>query len=34
MIGITEIPGIGDYGPDETFSQTDAVWVLNWVEQK
>ena len=34
MIGITEMPGIDDYGPDETFTQTDAVRVLNWVEQK
>ena len=25
MIGITEMPGIDDYGPDETFSTADAV---------
>ena len=28
MIGVTEMPGIDDYGPDETFSTADAVTVL------
>jgi hypothetical protein len=30
MIGITEMPGIDDFGTDETFSQADAITVLNW----
>jgi hypothetical protein len=30
MIGVTEMPGIDDFGPDETFSQADAIAVLNW----
>jgi hypothetical protein len=30
MIGVTEMPGIDDFGPDETFSQADATTVLNW----
>ena len=30
MIGITEMPGIDDFGPDETFSQANAITVLNW----
>jgi len=30
MIGVTEMPGIDDFGPDETFSQADAVTILNW----
>jgi hypothetical protein len=30
MIGVTEMPGIDDYGPDETFSTADAVAILNW----
>ncbi len=33
MIGVTEMPGIDDFGPDETFSQADATAVLNWAEQ-
>jgi hypothetical protein len=33
MIGITEMPGIDDFGPDETFSEADATAVLNWAEQ-
>jgi hypothetical protein len=33
-IGITEMPGIDDYGPAETFTQADATTVLNWAEAK
>jgi ricin-type beta-trefoil lectin protein/glycosyl hydrolase family 18 (putative chitinase) len=32
MIGITEMPGIDDYGSDETFTEADATTVLNWAE--
>jgi hypothetical protein len=34
MIGITEMPGIDDYGPDETFSTTNAVTILRWAQQQ
>jgi len=34
MIGVTEMPGIDDFGPDETFSQADAVTILRWAEQQ
>jgi hypothetical protein len=34
MIGITEMPGIDDYGPDETFSTADAVTILRWAQQQ
>jgi hypothetical protein len=34
MIGITEMPGIDDYGPDETFTQAQAVPLLLWAESK
>ena len=34
MIGVTEMPGIDDYGPDETFSTADAVTVLDWAQQQ
>jgi hypothetical protein len=30
MIGIIEMVGIDDYGPDETFTEADASTVLNW----
>jgi chitinase len=30
MIGITEMPGIDDYGPAETFTTADASTVYNW----
>jgi len=30
MIGITEMPGIDDFGPDETFTKTNAKTVLSW----
>jgi Glycosyl hydrolases family 18 len=34
MIGVTEMPGIDDFGPDETFSTADAVTILNWARQQ
>lgn len=34
MIGVTEMPGIDDFAPDETFSQADAVTVLHWAQQQ
>ncbi len=34
MIGVTEMPGIDDFGPDETFTQADAVTVLHWAQSK
>jgi hypothetical protein len=33
MIGITEMPGIDDFGPEETLSQADAAAVLDWAKQ-
>ena len=33
QIGITEMPGIDDFGADETFTQADAVTVVKWAEQ-
>jgi hypothetical protein len=33
-VGITEMPGIDDYGPAETFTQADAATVLNWAQSK
>jgi hypothetical protein len=32
-IGVTEMPGIDDFGPDETFSTADAVTILHWAQQ-
>ena len=34
MIGVTEMPGIDDFGPDETFTMPDAIAVLNWARSK
>jgi hypothetical protein len=34
MIGVTEMPGIDDFGPDETFSKADANTVLHWARQQ
>jgi Glycosyl hydrolases family 18 len=34
MIGITEMPGIDDFGPDETFSAANAVTILNWARHQ
>jgi hypothetical protein len=33
MIGVTEMPGIDDYGPDETFSTANAVTILQWAQK-
>ena len=30
MVGVTEMPGIDDFGPDETFTRADAVTIENW----
>jgi Glycosyl hydrolases family 18 len=34
MIGITEMPGIDDFGAPETFTEADAATVLQWAEAK
>ncbi len=34
MIGVTEMPGVDDYGPAETFTTTDATTVYNWAVSK
>jgi hypothetical protein len=34
MIGVTEMPGIDDFGPDETFSQADASTILHWAQRQ
>ncbi|MFF4017875.1 chitinase [Streptomyces sp. NPDC001843] len=34
MIGVTEMPGIDDYGPEETFTTQDAVTVKDWAVAK
>jgi Glycosyl hydrolases family 18 len=34
MIGVTEMPGIDDFGPDETFTTADAPALLRWAEQQ
>jgi hypothetical protein len=34
MIGITEMPGIDDFGPDETFTKADAVTVMRFALSK
>jgi hypothetical protein len=33
MIGVTEMPGIDDYGTDETFSTAQARPLLRWAER-
>jgi chitinase len=33
MMGVTEMVGIDDYGPSETFTTDDAVTVQNWVSR-
>ncbi len=33
MVGITEMPGIDDFGPAETYSKADAVATLLWAEK-
>jgi hypothetical protein len=34
MIGVTEMPGIDDFGTDETFSTADAPALLRWAERQ
>ncbi|MCZ4098777.1 chitinase [Streptomyces sp. So13.3] len=34
MVGITEMPGIDDFGPAETFRTADAATVYNWAVSK
>ena len=34
MIGVTEMPGIDDFGPDETFTTADAHALLHWAERQ
>jgi hypothetical protein len=34
MIGITEMPGIDDFGADETFSAAGAITVLHWAQRQ
>jgi hypothetical protein len=31
-VGVTEMPGIDDFGPDETFAQADAATILKWAD--
>ena len=33
-IGVTEMPGIDDFGTDETFSTADANTILHWARQQ
>jgi hypothetical protein len=33
MVGVTEMPGIDDFGPDETFTKADAFALLRWADQ-
>ncbi len=33
MVGITEMPGIDDFGPDETFTKADAIALLAWADR-
>ena len=32
MLGVTEMPGIDDFGTDETFTEADATTVMNWAQ--
>jgi chitinase len=34
LIGVTEMPGIDDFGTDETFSQADASTILSWARSE
>ncbi|MER5889008.1 glycosyl hydrolase family 18 protein [Streptomyces sp. NPDC001941] len=34
MVGVTEMPGIDDYGPAETFTTADAPAVYDWAVSK
>jgi hypothetical protein len=33
MVGVTEMPGIDDFGPDETFTEADAFALLLWADR-
>jgi hypothetical protein len=32
-VGVTEMPGIDDFGPDETFTKAEAVALVHWAER-
>ena len=34
MVGVTEMPGIDDFGADETFPTADAAPLLQWADQQ
>ena len=34
MVGVTEMPGIDDYGTDETFTTADAATILHWAQRQ
>jgi hypothetical protein len=34
MVGVTEMPGIDDFGADETFPTADAAALLSWAQQQ
>ncbi|MEV4509008.1 glycosyl hydrolase family 18 protein [Dactylosporangium sp. NPDC049525] len=34
MVGVTEMIGVDDFGPAETFTVADATTVLNWANQQ
>ncbi|HKN99196.1 MAG TPA: carbohydrate binding domain-containing protein [Pseudonocardiaceae bacterium] len=34
MVGVTEMPGVDDFGPAETFTTADATTVENWAVAK
>jgi hypothetical protein len=34
MVGVTEMPGIDDFGTDETFTKADAIALLLWADSK
>ncbi|HEY1918885.1 MAG TPA: hypothetical protein VGH27_25215 [Streptosporangiaceae bacterium] len=34
MLGVTEMPGIDDYGPDETFLKSAAAGIEAWAQHK
>jgi hypothetical protein len=34
MVGVTEMPGVDDYGPAETFTTADAATVYDWAVAK
>ncbi len=32
MVGVTEMPGIDDFGPAETFTEADAIAAVKWAD--